>query len=93
VITDADLSNRGLPVAHRACTISHRWHGEALALRLNYVGELGWELHVPERAACANVHARLVARGKRASRSAHFGLYAHREPAAREVLSQLEVPT
>ena len=44
-VTDADLSNAAFP------WLSGRWIGvglaPCLALRVNYVGELGWELHHP----------------------------------------------
>jgi len=46
----------------------------ALAMRVNYVGELGWELHVPSEHLPA-VHERLVAAGREFA-LAHFGLYA-----------------
>jgi len=44
-LTDADLSNQGFPFgACRAITLSG---APVRALRVTYVGELGWELHVP----------------------------------------------
>ena len=45
-LTDTDLSNERLPVAFRASTISVG-AAHARALRVNFVGELGWELHHP----------------------------------------------
>ncbi len=44
-VTDADLSNAAFPwlSARTIPTVA----GEVLALRVNYVGELGWELHTP----------------------------------------------
>jgi glycine cleavage system T protein len=44
-VTDADVSNSGFPFGHvREITIA----GNLIrALRVTYVGELGWELHVP----------------------------------------------
>jgi 4-methylaminobutanoate oxidase (formaldehyde-forming) len=44
-VTDADVSNAGFPFSHvREISIA----GHAVrALRVTYVGELGWELHVP----------------------------------------------
>ncbi|MCR8726169.1 GcvT family protein [Frigidibacter sp. ROC022] len=44
-VTDADVSNEGFPFGHiRELTIA----GSRLrALRVTYVGELGWELHMP----------------------------------------------
>jgi len=71
-VTDADLSNEGFPwLAVRSVPIGFT---EALALRVNYVGELGWELHVPSEQLAA-VHALLVAAGEPLG-LAHFGLYA-----------------
>jgi dimethylglycine dehydrogenase len=49
-----------------------------LALRVNYVGELGWELHVPS-GQLAVVYELLVARGREFA-LAHFGLYAMESP-------------
>jgi dimethylglycine dehydrogenase len=44
-LTDADLSNAAFPwLAARPLEIGS---ARLLALRINYVGELGWELHVP----------------------------------------------
>ena len=60
-ITKADMSNRVFPFGHvREIEI-----GGALAraLRITYVGELGWELHVPLKATGA-VYDALMAAGK-----------------------------
>jgi len=44
-VTDADVSNAGFPFGHvREITIAGT---PVRALRVTYVGELGWELHVP----------------------------------------------
>ena len=44
-VTDADVSNAGFPFGHvRELTIAG---AQVRALRVTYVGELGWELHVP----------------------------------------------
>lgn len=44
-LTDADVSNAGFPFAHvRSIEIAGH---PVRALRVTYVGELGWELHVP----------------------------------------------
>ena len=44
-ITDADLSNEAFPFAHwRQIDVGY---ASVRALRVTYVGELGWELHVP----------------------------------------------
>ena len=44
-MTDADLSNAGFPwlTAREITAVT----GPMLAIRVNYVGELGWELHAP----------------------------------------------
>jgi len=71
-VTDADLSNQAFPwLAARTVPIGYT---EALAMRVNYVGELGWELHVPVEHLLA-VHELLIAAGG-TFELAHFGLYA-----------------
>jgi dimethylglycine dehydrogenase len=71
-ITAADVSNTAFPwLAVRTIPIGHT---TAVAMRVNYVGELGWELHVPSEQLPA-VHERLVAAGREFA-LAHFGLYA-----------------
>lgn len=60
-VTDADLSNEAFPFG-TAQTVSVG-HATARALRVTYVGELGWELHVPSDQAAAAFDA-LVAAGK-----------------------------
>jgi 4-methylaminobutanoate oxidase (formaldehyde-forming) len=44
-LTKDDISNEGFP--YMACKQITIGHAPALALRITYVGELGWELHVP----------------------------------------------
>jgi 4-methylaminobutanoate oxidase (formaldehyde-forming) len=44
-LTTADLSNEAFPYLTAKEIDVH--HGEALALRVTYLGELGWELHIP----------------------------------------------
>lgn len=44
-LTTADLSNEAFPYLTAQEIDVH--HGVALALRVTYLGELGWELHVP----------------------------------------------
>ena len=44
-LTTADLSNEAFPYMTAKEIDVH--HGDALALRVTYLGELGWELHVP----------------------------------------------
>jgi 4-methylaminobutanoate oxidase (formaldehyde-forming) len=44
-LTTADLSNEAFPYLTAQPIDVH--HGEALALRVTYLGELGWELHIP----------------------------------------------
>ena len=71
-VTHADLSNAAFPwLAVRAISIADT---PVLAVRVNYVGELGWELHVPSE-QLAVVYECLVARGRELG-LAHFGLYA-----------------
>ena len=71
-VTDADLSGSAFPwLAARSLRIAGT---EVLALRVSYVGELGWELHVASE-RLPQVYDCLVAAG-RALQLAHFGLYA-----------------
>jgi dimethylglycine dehydrogenase len=71
-VTKADLSNAGFPwlTAQHIETVA----GRCLAMRVNYVGELGWELHAPVGQLPA-LYAAIWAAG-----TAHdirdFGLYA-----------------
>ena len=44
-LTTADLSNEAFPYMSAREIDVH--HGRALALRVTYLGELGWELHIP----------------------------------------------
>lgn len=60
-LTDASLANEDFPFG-TAQTISAAGI-EVLALRMSYVGELGWELYVPSRSAVALFDA-LVAAGE-----------------------------
>lgn len=59
-LTDADVSHDGFPFG------AARWIGvgqsNALAVRITYVGEQGWELHVPTSQA-ASVYAALMREG------------------------------
>ena len=60
-VTDADVSNAGFPFGHvREIAIAGH---TVRALRVTYVGELGWELHVPI-AATGEVFDALMAAGK-----------------------------
>jgi dimethylglycine dehydrogenase len=71
-VTDADLSNSAFPwLSARTMPIAGI---ELLAMRVNYVGELGFELHVANEALPA-VHARLLEAGADL-KLGHFGLYA-----------------
>ena len=68
----ADLSNATFPwLAVRTIRIADT---VALAMRVSYVGELGWELHLPGEELPA-VYERLVVAGREFA-LAHFGLYA-----------------
>jgi dimethylglycine dehydrogenase len=71
-ITPAELSNTAFPwLAVRDIRIGAT---TALAMRVSYTGELGWELHVPMRELPA-VYERVIASG-RGLGLRHFGLYA-----------------
>ncbi len=61
VVTDADVSNTGFPFGHvREIRIAGH---TVRALRITYVGELGWELHIP-LAATGDVYDALMAAGE-----------------------------
>jgi dimethylglycine dehydrogenase len=71
-VTDADLSNAAFPwLAAQPIEIGC---ARLLALRINYVGELGWELHVPFEAALPVYHALMEAGSGLGIRD--FGMYA-----------------
>ena len=71
-VTDADLSNTGFPwlTAREIRTVT----GSMLAMRVNYVGELGWELHAPLDQMPAMYAA--IWRAGEAHGIRDFGLYA-----------------
>lgn len=59
-VTDADVSNQGFPFGHvRIIRVAGH---DVRALRVTYVGELGWELHIP-LAATGDVFDALMAAG------------------------------
>jgi 4-methylaminobutanoate oxidase (formaldehyde-forming) len=59
-LTSADLSNSGFPFGHaKRISLSG---APVLALRVTYVGELGWELHIPVEFMAA-VYEALMAEG------------------------------
>jgi dimethylglycine dehydrogenase len=71
-VTSADLSNAAFPwLSVRTIRVADV---DVLAMRLSYVGELGWELHVQNEALEA-VYERLLAVGREFA-LAHAGLYA-----------------
>lgn len=71
-VTSADLSNAAFPwLTGREIEVAG---AGVVAIRVNYVGELGWELHVPMASAVA-VYQAVWAAG-RAHGIADFGLYA-----------------
>ena len=71
-VTAADLSNEGFPwLAARTIRIGLT---EVWALRVNYAGELGWELHAPV-AELPAIYECLMSAGA-AHGIVHFGLYA-----------------
>ena len=59
-LTDADLSNEAFP--YLSARQIHVGYAPVLAIRVTYVGELGWELHVPAEYA-TGVYDDLVAAG------------------------------
>jgi len=60
-VTRDDVSNAAFPFAHcRRITVAG---AEVIALRVTYVGELGWELHVPIELA-ASVYDALMESGR-----------------------------
>ncbi|MEX3009880.1 FAD-dependent oxidoreductase [Hoeflea sp. TYP-13] len=71
-IADEDISNGALPwLCAAPITIGM---ARGLVLRVNYVGELGYELHMPLETMSA-VHAQLLAAGEEHG-IGHFGMYA-----------------
>ena len=60
-LTDADLSNRAFP--YLSARQIHVGYAPVLAIRVTYVGELGWELHVPAEYAMG-VYDDLVEAGR-----------------------------
>ena len=71
-LTSAELSNEAFPwLAVRTIDIGYT---QAIALRVNYVGELGWELHLPVE-HLLSVYQLLFEAGERLGIS-DFGLYA-----------------
>ena len=85
-VTAADLSNAAFPwLSAREIELGF---GRALALRVNYVGELGWELHLPMEQLLPAYEAVMAAGATRGIRD--VGIYAVEVDAARQVLSELE---
>ena len=71
-VTAADLSNAAFPwLAAREIELGF---GRALALRVNYVGELGWELHLPMEQLLPAYEAIMAAGATRGIRD--VGIYA-----------------
>jgi dimethylglycine dehydrogenase len=71
-LTAADMSHGGFPYLHaREISVAGL---PLLALRVSYVGELGWELHAP-MADIEPLYAALMARGREFG-IANYGLYA-----------------
>src|SRR5262249_42254268 len=60
-VAEEDVSNAALPFAH--CKQITLGAAPALAVRIGYVGELGWELHIPTEYA-AHVYDRLWEAGQ-----------------------------
>ena len=70
-LTTADLSNEAFPYM-RAKEIEVG-NGVALALRVTYLGELGWELHIPTDYACTVFDALFAAGADLGIRNAGLG--------------------
>ena len=71
-LTTSDLSNAAFPwLSVRTIAIGYT---KALAMRVNYVGELGWELHIPVEHV-ASIYDLLFEAGEEFG-IADFGLYA-----------------
>ncbi len=71
-VTDCDLSNEAFPwLSHRPITIAM---ARGVAIRVNYVGELGWELHLPNEALLATYD--LLWQAGEAHGIRDFGMYA-----------------
>ena len=71
-VTDCDLSNEAFPwLSHRPITIAM---ARGTAIRVNYVGELGWELHLPVESLLATYDLLWQAGEARGIRD--FGMYA-----------------
>ena len=71
-IVDCDLSNAAFPwLTHQPVQVGM---GRGLAIRVNYVGELGWELHMPLE-SLAGVYDTVWAAGE-PHRIRDFGVYA-----------------
>ncbi len=71
-VTDADLSNQAFPwLSAREIEIGFT---KLLALRINYVGELGWELHVPVECLAPVYEAVMAAGAQHGIKD--FGMYA-----------------
>ena len=61
-LTDVDLSNEGFPF--NSCQYIKVAGGhEVLALRVSFVGEMGWELHIPAD-SCVAVYRAIMEVGK-----------------------------
>ena len=85
-VTPADLSNAAFPwLSAREIELGF---GRALALRVNYVGELGWELHLPMEQLLPAYEAVMAAGATRGIRD--VGIYAVELHAPRQGLPELE---
>jgi sarcosine dehydrogenase len=84
-VTAEDVSNAAFPFGHvRVLPIAG---APVTALRVTYVGELGWELHVPTESVISVYEALMVA--GREHGLVNAGLSRDRDPAAGEGLSRL----
>jgi dimethylglycine dehydrogenase len=72
MLTDADLSNAAFPwLSARQIAIGC---AQVWALRVNFVGELGWEIHAPNE-QLASIYEHLISAGAQFG-IRHFGMYA-----------------
>lgn len=61
-LTSADLSNEAFPFStHKVINVAGH---DCRALRITFVGELGWELHIPND-SCVRVYEAVVEAGKK----------------------------
>ena len=60
-LTETDLSNENFPF--NSCQYIKVADQDVLALRVSFVGEMGWELHIPAE-SCVTVYQALMEKGQ-----------------------------